>query len=96
VHWHSLVNGYSGFAPPNYASLGRVLKALPDALSHEALELHGVRYVVVHWDRWIPTDPPLESDDLNRCRWLRRVAQFPNVDVFEVLPSHKRLVRGYP
>jgi hypothetical protein len=96
VHWHPLINGYSGFAPPNYASLGRVLSTFPDALSREALELHAVRYVIVHWDRWTPTDPPISSGEVERCRWLRRVAQFPNVDVFEVFPSHKRLVRADP
>jgi hypothetical protein len=94
VHWHPLVNGYSGFAPPNYASLERVLSEFPDDLSHEALELHAVRYVIVHWDRWTTPDAAISSDALNHCRWLRRVAQFPSVDVFEVLPSRKRLAHA--
>ena len=96
VHWHPLINGYSGFAPPNYASLGRVFNAFPDALSHEALELHATRYVIVHWNQWTATDPPITSGELSRCPWLQRVAQFPNVDVFEVFPSHKRLAHASP
>jgi hypothetical protein len=91
VHWHPLVNGYSGFAPPNYASFGRVFRNFPDKLSHEALDVHGTRYVIVHWDRWIPSDPWIDAARLNRCAWLRRVVQFPNVDVYEVLPGDRQL-----
>jgi hypothetical protein len=94
VHWHPGVNGYSGFAPPNYASFWRVFRGFPDELSRETLELHATRYVIVHWDLWIPSDPSIDSVRLNYCPWLHRVGRFGNVDVYEVLPGGRPLVRA--
>jgi len=93
LHWHPLVNGYSGFAPPNYASLKGVLQEFPDKLSHEALKQRGVKYLIIHADGWTRWDAPLDPARVKETAWLRPVARFPNVDVFEVLDGHGRLER---
>ena len=89
VHWHGLVDAYSGFAPPDYASLERILAGFPDDLSRQALLMRHVRYVVVHRDLYRPWNPPLNFDRIHRTHWLQLVAQFPNVDVFWVQPDNR-------
>jgi hypothetical protein len=46
-HGHPIVNGYSGFFPPNAAALANALRRLPDPMSLAYLERLDVRYVVV-------------------------------------------------
>jgi hypothetical protein len=48
VHWHPLVNGYSGFTPPRHDELFRKLVNFPDGASLEALDKMGVRLAAVH------------------------------------------------
>ena len=47
-HWHRLVNGYSGFSPPDYAETLTRLRTFPDDRSIERLQRLNVRYIVVH------------------------------------------------
>jgi hypothetical protein len=47
-HWHRLVNGYSGFFPPDYAETLDRLQGFPDDRSIERLRRLDVRYIVVH------------------------------------------------
>ena len=55
-HRHRLVNGYSGYFPRSYLDLLNSLVRFPDASSLEALHARGVRYIVVHEDRYLPVD----------------------------------------
>jgi hypothetical protein len=84
VHWHGVVDAYSGFAPPDYPSLARILRRFPDETSRQALLRHEVAYVIVHRDLYRPWNPPLNYARIARTSWLRPVAQFPDVDVFRV------------
>ena len=47
-HWRQLVNGYSGFAPPEHLRTLELLKGLPDGRSVERIRELGVDYVIVH------------------------------------------------
>ena len=47
-HWHSLVNGYSGFSPPDYTETMKRLEHFPDDRSIERLRRLNVRYIIVH------------------------------------------------
>jgi hypothetical protein len=47
-HWQRLVNGYSGFSPPDYAETLARLRGFPDDRSIERLRRLNVRYIVVH------------------------------------------------
>jgi hypothetical protein len=48
AHWQKLVNGYSGFTPPEQDALFRKLVNFPDEASLEALEQLEVSYAVMH------------------------------------------------
>ena len=52
VHWRSLVNGFGGFAPPNFNDTARVAGAFPSVLAVAWLQELGVGYVVVHLDAY--------------------------------------------
>lgn len=52
VHWRSLVNGFGGFAPPNFNDTARVAGAFPSVLAVAWLQEIGVGYVVVHLDAY--------------------------------------------
>lgn len=47
-HWHRLVNGYSGFSPPTYSTLLRLMLTFPDDDSVAELRRRDVDYVIVH------------------------------------------------
>jgi hypothetical protein len=51
-HWQYLVNGYSGFFPPSYRQLVRMVENFPDAAAFDQIKSHGARYVVVHGE-WL-------------------------------------------
>ena len=48
THWHPLVNGYSGYHPPDYLQVLERMRTFPDARSITGLRGHDVRYVIVH------------------------------------------------
>jgi len=47
-HWHRLVNGYSGFTPPDYLETRERMRTFPDDQSIARLRELGVRYVIIH------------------------------------------------
>jgi hypothetical protein len=94
VHWHGVVDGYSGFAPKDYDSLMRIFSHFPDELSRKALLIRDVRYVIIHRDQLKPWSVPLNFALIDRTPWLRRAAQFPDVDVLEVEPDERTLARN--
>jgi hypothetical protein len=47
-HWFPLVNGYSGYYPPEYFATVLRMYRFPDAMSLSRLEALGVRYIIVH------------------------------------------------
>ena len=47
-HWHPLVNGYSGYYPPDYIQTMLRMSAFPDDASMARLNAHHVRYIIVH------------------------------------------------
>jgi len=47
-HWHPLINGYSGYIPPDYTETRRVMLSFPDARSLQRLRALGVRHIVIH------------------------------------------------
>ncbi len=47
-HWHPTTNGYSGFAPPWYASLAAVGASFPSDQALDAFHAVGTEYFVLH------------------------------------------------
>ncbi len=48
-HWKNLVNGYSGFFPPSYWPMNKVLQQFPNVDSVKLLNALGIKYVIVHF-----------------------------------------------
>jgi hypothetical protein len=55
-HWQPLVNGYSGFLPPDYSQTLASMRGFPDNRSIERLKRLDVRYIVVHEAFYRPKD----------------------------------------
>jgi hypothetical protein len=53
-HWQTLVNGYSGFAPPSYFEHLEAFRAFPQRDGVAAMQDVGVTHVFVHLDRYPP------------------------------------------
>jgi hypothetical protein len=47
-HWRSMINGYSGFTPPDYEPMMDVLKDFPAPATITSLRSHGVTHVTVN------------------------------------------------
>ncbi len=50
-HHHPMVNGYSGFTPPDYDATAGALRTFPGYPALELMHRLGVTHVVVHWTR---------------------------------------------
>jgi hypothetical protein len=48
THWHPIVNGYSGYYPPDYIETLARMETFPDDESLARLRRLDVRYVIVH------------------------------------------------
>jgi hypothetical protein len=53
-HHRPMVNGYSGFFPPEFIRLKETMQTFPDAASVEALAQLGVEYCIVAWEEVPP------------------------------------------
>ena len=47
-HWYPLVNGFSGFMPPDYEKTAMLMTTFPDDKAIARLRLLGVKYILVH------------------------------------------------
>lgn len=52
VHWRPLVNGFGGFAPPDFDDNAHLAGGFPSVLTVAWLQEIGVGYVVIHLDRY--------------------------------------------
>jgi hypothetical protein len=72
-HWKPLVNGYSGFSPPSYQHLLRLIETFPDDKSLSLLRQRGVTHVIVHGLLYDPKDYEAVVARLDRCEQLEKV-----------------------
>jgi hypothetical protein len=85
-HWQPLVNGYSDLIPPDFQALAIPINAFPDPGSFELMRQYGVRYVVVHLDRY---DSPWRERLLARfppyAAYLQRLTTDRNTWLYEIV-----------
>jgi len=55
-HWQNLLSGYSGFFPPSFLDLTRLLEQFPDPDSLDALRRRRAQYVVLHGEVFRPDE----------------------------------------
>jgi hypothetical protein len=70
VHWHPLLNGFSGFIPGSYVEHYEALRDFPSPASIAALRQYGVTHLFVHLDRFRPQ----VADQIQRSPALQQVA----------------------
>jgi hypothetical protein len=56
THWHRLVNGYSGYSPPDYLDTVTRMQSFPDDRAFERLREMKVHYILVHESFYKPTE----------------------------------------
>ena len=69
VHWHRLINGYSGFTPPHYGRLTAILSEIPrhPDVSLTTLREMGVTHVLVHEDAYVDDEGISTSSVLKKA-----------------------------
>jgi hypothetical protein len=77
-HRQPLANGYSGYYPKSYLDLLNALIPFPRGESLDALRARGVRYVVVHENRYKSADFLDFDGRLRRTPGLQLVGYFPD------------------
>jgi len=77
-HWFPLVNGYSGVFPPSYLARRDRLEHFPSASSLAQLRHDGVRYVIVHADRYAPDVRTSILDGIARSGSFIEIGAFQN------------------
>jgi hypothetical protein len=77
AHWRALINGYSGFIPPEYRRLQPAVWSFPDEASVQAMRAAGVTHVMVHPARF-GSDPQQVVAAVEALADLERVAIGPD------------------
>jgi hypothetical protein len=91
VHHRPLVNGYSGFMPPeNQAFRDACCTPVPDTQRLALLRRWGVTHVVVHLDRLTSQTQRRAARRWNRKASVRRVYRDDSTVVYEIAPRAKR------
>lgn len=73
AHWMPMLNGYSGYMPPSYFEMLRVMERFPDPSAIDYLNARGVTYIVVRGSRYAPEvwrtlRPALENSETLRVK----------------------------
>ncbi len=73
-HWKKLVNGYSGFFPPDYWEINGTMQKFPSEKSIALLRRLGVKYVIVH------------AAEFRRGRWWSAKERLSSPPLFDSSP----------
>lgn len=85
VHWQPLVNGYSGFEPPELFQIRGEMFTFPDMRSISRLNELGVRYVILHEDLLSPeAQVQFTAAIPGYAQQIKAVATFPGTIVYEI------------
>ena len=87
THWRPLVNGFGGFAPPDFDETVQVARQFPSVPAVAWLQDIGVGYVVVHLDAF--------PDPMRVLRSLMRLEERPDL-ALEAVEGATRLYRVRP
>ncbi len=83
-HWRTTPDGYSGFIPPKHGQIVYEMERFPAERSVSLLQALGVRYVVIHSERY-PIPPRLEMEQsLLQVDDLALVEAFGTDQVYQV------------
>jgi hypothetical protein len=75
-HWHPLVNGYSGYTPPDYPVTRELMRTFPDEDSIARLQELAVRRIVIHESFYKPAEYARLMGRIMRTPELARVGRY--------------------
>ncbi len=87
IHWKKLVNGYSGFFPPDYEEKNRILSSFPSKKSIALMKRLRVKYVIIHFRKYYPADRLRILKEIERNNELRIIKIFDLDYVIEIVKS---------
>jgi len=85
-HWQTTPDGYSGFIPPRHGQIVYEMERFPSERSLSLLQALGVRYAIVHAQRYAPRRWQEMEAALAGVGELRLVETFGSDRVYEVEP----------
>ncbi|HUR20631.1 MAG TPA: hypothetical protein VMZ90_07475 [Vicinamibacterales bacterium] len=96
-HWQPLINGYSDYFPPDFFEATPVLETFPSPEAFALLRAKGVRWIVVHLDKYPPGVGPELRTQLAGMTDRVRVAvdEYPT-SLYEVIWSTPQSVVRRP
>jgi hypothetical protein len=98
-HWRTTPDGYSGFIPPKHGQIVYEMERFPAERSVSLLQALGVRYVVVHSERYPDPHWPEMEEALSQVDDLTLVESAGTDQVYEVRPRsfdpRELRVKGY-
>jgi hypothetical protein len=90
-HWHPLVNGYSGYAPPDYEKTRELMRTFPDDDAIARLRELKVRHIVVHQSFYKASEYAALMEDVIRRPELSQVGRYRDwigwAEMFELKPA---------
>lgn len=84
LHWQPLINGFSDYVPSDVEQDLPLLDRFPQAEAMYALSRRGVRYVVVHWDKYGSGSGDVRAKVEAMSPVLRKVLEDPSATLFEL------------
>ncbi len=91
-HWNRVVNGYSGYTPPEYQQIIKTTAGFPDKLSVDVLRQVGVDYVVYHTSDNKQLSGTL-IDSAQRVAGVKLIQRFGDDFVFRLAQVEARVTR---
>ncbi len=85
-HWHPTPDGYSGFIPPKHGQIVYEMERFPSERSVSLLQALGVRYLLLHTDRYPAGHQAGMQAALAQSDELTPVQRFGADQVYEVRP----------
>lgn len=85
-HWKRLVNGYSGYFPPDYDFLyQKGLKGFPSLDTIALLQKRGIKYLIIHFDEYEKSDREMIRSLLKNYEdQIRPLVDFENDFIYEL------------
>lgn len=89
THFHPIVAGYSGFAPPGFDERLRRLGSFPSEDAHAEIRALGITHVVLHVEQLRPQFGQAAIDAIDQVPWLTRDFTDDEARVYAVQPQRR-------
>jgi hypothetical protein len=84
IHWHPILNGYSGFIPPSYLPAYRGLRGFPDDRALATLRELGVTHVVIRRNEFIGRQGRAQYDAIPNTPSLEPYSMTDDIQIYRL------------